>query len=494
MFDWIISCSVIIIIFVFLRFIFKNKVSAKFQYTLWLIVLIRLLVPFNLFSSSFSLQNLLDSGTQYSYYFVNDLPLYILPDTFEQTAPDFANNILKKTSGDYSTFAVVWGIGMLVLAFCLLISNLHFYMRVRRSRARVSVENYPLSVFVCGVTSNPCLYGVVNPKVYMTRCDFEDEKKRAHILAHEYTHYKHRDNLWSFLRCICLVLHWYNPLVWLAVILSKADAEFACDENTVNSFDEENKSEYGRTIIALSSKERYKGLLFAPAAALYGKAMLKQRIKRLVNHKKTVIGVVAFVVIMCIWAVGFTFSDSNNKAVAIPITIAENVQSQRSEAVFEYAADCVTKRIEELALSGVTVYEATITEIEQIATGLVALIHTIDTYRLSYELSVYGEIPPGVDVTVNEAGFITEQTSNGDTYFILIDVAALVGVGEIEYAYYRAGEFTTADMQKILTQNNQNLQGANAVSYVTSQICIQTGYESMIGDAYDIYYALHLDC
>ena len=39
----------------------------------------------------------------------------------------------------------------------------------------------------------------------------------GHVLAHELTHYNHRDHLWSVLRGAALAVHWWNPLVWLAV-------------------------------------------------------------------------------------------------------------------------------------------------------------------------------------------------------------------------------------------------------------------------------------
>lgn len=104
MFQWIISSSVLIVLFVILRFIFKNRISARLQYALWLIVLFRLLIPFNLWNSSFSLNTLVNSKTQYLYYFVNDLPINTsLADNTVSVAPDFSNDILKNTVGTYNT-------------------------------------------------------------------------------------------------------------------------------------------------------------------------------------------------------------------------------------------------------------------------------------------------------------------------------------------------------------------------------------------------------
>ena len=41
-----------------------------------------------------------------------------------------------------------------------------------------------------------------------------DETALRHVLAHEATHYRHGDPLWAVVRGACLVVHWWNPLVW----------------------------------------------------------------------------------------------------------------------------------------------------------------------------------------------------------------------------------------------------------------------------------------
>ncbi|MFQ9472767.1 MAG: M56 family metallopeptidase [Oscillospiraceae bacterium] len=58
-----------------------------------------------------------------------------------------------------------------------------------------------------------------------------------------------RTTSWSALRCTALALHWYDPLVWLAVSLSKADGELACDEGAVRRLGEEERTPYGRTLV-----------------------------------------------------------------------------------------------------------------------------------------------------------------------------------------------------------------------------------------------------
>lgn len=87
----------------------------------------------------------------------------------------------------------------------------------------MDIPECPLPVYLVEGLSSPCLFGLFRPAIYLTPEAVENETVLRHVLAHEATHYAHKDHIWSALRCTALALHWYNPLVWLAVSLSKAD-------------------------------------------------------------------------------------------------------------------------------------------------------------------------------------------------------------------------------------------------------------------------------
>ncbi|MBR2879140.1 MAG: peptidase, M56 family protein, partial [Oscillospiraceae bacterium] len=61
MIEWIISSSLLILAVIALRSVFNGKIRPLFQYALWGIVLLRLLIPFSFFESSFSIMNVLSS-------------------------------------------------------------------------------------------------------------------------------------------------------------------------------------------------------------------------------------------------------------------------------------------------------------------------------------------------------------------------------------------------------------------------------------------------
>lgn len=54
-----------------------------------------------------------------------------------------------------------------------------------------------------------------------------------HIVAHEKAHIRRKDHWWKPLGFIVLMVHWFNPLMWLAYVLLCRDIELACDEKVI---------------------------------------------------------------------------------------------------------------------------------------------------------------------------------------------------------------------------------------------------------------------
>ena len=60
MINWIVTSSVLIVVVAGLRFVLRGKISLRLQYALWLVVLFRLLVPFDFGESSISMMNVVE--------------------------------------------------------------------------------------------------------------------------------------------------------------------------------------------------------------------------------------------------------------------------------------------------------------------------------------------------------------------------------------------------------------------------------------------------
>ena len=329
--ELVISSSVLILVLALLRHFFKGKISPGIQYALWALVLVRLLVPVSPLESPVSIMNAFNTATV-----VNEeralvsapLPLLapsliseetetvLLSDDASQAGAAGAANAHHGTSDWVKLLRFIWYAGIAIVGLCLILSNLIFGRRLVKAREKYQADNFKLPVYVAEGLPTSCLFGVFHPAIYITPDLAEDETKLRYVLAHEQTHYRHGDHIWSALRSLCLALHWYNPLVWLAAVLSRRDAELACDESTIKEVGEANRMEYGRTLIGLTSEKRKTtDLLYCATTAttmIDGKSGIKERIMFIAKKPKTLVPAFVAVLLAVLIAVGCTFTGAKN--------------------------------------------------------------------------------------------------------------------------------------------------------------------------------------
>lgn len=311
--EWIVTSCVLILIVTGLRFALKGRIGLRLQYSLWLFVLLRLLIPFSI-PSPLSIMNVMPEPVTHQ----PTLNIQTAPAQMPEALPQLQQSAEEipelpiSTVGDTSipSAAVlpwIWIAGMGVTFLVLTVSNLHFALRLKRSRIPVRISGCPLPVYRTNLVATPCLCGILRPKIYLTRDDTQ-EQSLNHILTHELSHFKHLDPIWSVLRCICLVLHWYNPLVWMAAILSKQDAELACDEAAIEKLGEDQRADYGQTLIGMTCVKRDLNTLFLTATMVGSKKALKERIRLIVKHPKTPFYTLILIILSVTIAAGCTFT------------------------------------------------------------------------------------------------------------------------------------------------------------------------------------------
>ena len=336
MMQWIVSSSVLILVVIALRYVLRGKLSLRMQYALWLLVLVRLLVPVSFGASDLSVMNAVperaptvQQGT-YKQDIVgerNDVPanagtVGIPAQSMNEAAPpNLVQNVTTATvtaptveKTDWARIAkTVWLAGAAALGLVFLAVNLRFGKKLRRSRERVEETNACLPVYESGETDTPCLFGVAKPSIYVTPDTRTEAETLRYALAHEQTHYRHGDNLWAVLRGVCLALHWYNPLVWWAAELSRRDAELACDEATIRRIGESERAAYGRTLIRMTCEKRPALLVTATMMTDSGKG-LKERISLLVKKPKTAAYTAVAVLLIAGLSVACTFTGGRENA------------------------------------------------------------------------------------------------------------------------------------------------------------------------------------
>lgn len=336
----LLTSSILILALLLLRVLFRSAVPRRVQYALWLLVLVRLLVPVNLPAVNFSLLTAAEPVGQAVTEQLDRQELYIPTDreplTDHPEAPDLAPSAAispsasqvwvvqdDETAVQYQKLTLVdllrdiWYGGMAVMAVWFLFVNLRFRRKLCKVRVPYRVDGcrYPVYLVAEGLPS-PCLFGLFRPAIYLTPAAATPERLR-HVLVHEQTHARHGDPWWALLRCVCLTVYWFDPLVWVAAAVSRTDCELACDEGALRQLGEVERIPYGRTLLALIPvQSRPVNPLLSATTMASGKRALRNRITRIVASRQTrfaaLFAVAALAAVVC--AVTFTGGTAATKA------------------------------------------------------------------------------------------------------------------------------------------------------------------------------------
>ena len=319
--EWILSSSILILIVIGLRTVFKGKISLRLQYAIWGLVLLRLLIPINFGSTDFSVANLTAKAetpaSLIQFAKPNENLQGALPvqhpqeqsnEVSSQTIPQNEHKAEENVFGLRAyTIHIIWGVGFVSVAGLFLFTNLRFKHKIMISRYGLDIQKSNLDVYATEEIDTRCLFGIKNPAIYVTCPVADDQTLLRHTLEHEATHHRHGDHIWAVLRCVCLAIHWYNPLVWWAAFLSQRDAELACDEATIQRLGEGERAEYGRTLIGMTCRKKANVLITATTMTA-SRSGIRERITLIAKKPKMAIYTLLTVILIASIAVGCTFT------------------------------------------------------------------------------------------------------------------------------------------------------------------------------------------
>ena len=198
--------------------------------------------------------------------------------------------------------------GVLAALLTLIRANRRFFRQLKQNRQLAENAGSSLPVYTAEGLPSPCLFGLFRPAIYLTPETAQDPTVIRHILAHEETHYRHGDHVWSLLRCLALALHWWNPLVWLAVIISRRDGELCCDAATLKRLGDEERQAYGETLLSLvTAKPSPRDLLSCSTTMTSGKLSLQERIRWIAQQPNVLISASVAVILVVLAAAGCAF-------------------------------------------------------------------------------------------------------------------------------------------------------------------------------------------
>ena len=117
-----------------------------------------------------------------------------------------------------------------------------------------------------------------------------------YVVAHEQAHICRKDHWWKPLGFLLLMIHWFNPLMWLAYVLLCRDIELACDEKVIKELGNEQRGDYTQALVACSVNRR----MIAACPLAFGEVSVKERVKSVMNYKKPAFWVIIISVIVCV--------------------------------------------------------------------------------------------------------------------------------------------------------------------------------------------------
>jgi beta-lactamase regulating signal transducer with metallopeptidase domain/biopolymer transport protein ExbD len=305
-FLWLINytrdVSILICLIFAIKFIIGKRLPAWWSYSLWLLLLARMFIPWR-FENPFNI-----------YAFI--APSSIDKGIFELVLPvkEAATSSMKATATAATlapngwnlpldkTLLFLWLAGAVGFGIYILLRNIRFLIAIKRStvltdektlellkecKDRLNI-NKNVDIIITDNVRSPALFGYLHPRLLLPQGILEHFKHEelAFVFMHEMGHLKRHDIAVSCLTTLLQIIHWFNPVVWLAFYQMRIDQESACDATVLTRLRHHQPVEYATAIVAFLERYCQNRQLPSMAGILENKTQMKRRLAMIVNHKR----------------------------------------------------------------------------------------------------------------------------------------------------------------------------------------------------------------
>ena len=298
------SGSLVIAALLLCRPLYRNRVSRRWQYYIWLVAVARLLLPL---APETSLMNTLfrqaeEPQASYSGISGEYAPMLPSPAAAEEDQKSAVPArvdpaALVRAAAEWAW--VVWLAAAALLAIRKITIYQSFVKYIRAGREEVSDVarldalarageeagvGRPVELCVNSLISSPLLLGFFRPCIVLPGGDLSEEDFR-YTVRHELIHCRRRDMLYKWLVQATVCLHWFNPLVWWMEREISRACELSCDETALEGLDGRERRAYGDTLLRAMEGGTYQDSLASLPLRESGKR-LKERLKAIMEYRK----------------------------------------------------------------------------------------------------------------------------------------------------------------------------------------------------------------
>ena len=317
-----VSGSALALLIFLLKPLISGRTPKAFCYYIWLLVLLRLVLPFGIgvnisnLSSVFHIESAHQATAgEIPQNVSEDIPqlprpeaipennvgdintnLNIIPDNIE--LPTATEASVERQTLIWSALFFVWLMGALVSLVWYIAAYLRYSRNIRRSCIVPELDDAALfgalcrenqvHLFCSAIVSTPMLLGIVRPIVVLPQFAYRTngmETELENILLHELTHYHRHDIPYKWFVVLVKSVHWFNPVVHLISREISQACELSCDEAVIRDMAAEERQSYGNTLLELAAKKRYSASVVATTLC-EEKESLKMRLLSIKDYKK----------------------------------------------------------------------------------------------------------------------------------------------------------------------------------------------------------------
>lgn len=354
--------SIVIVFFILTRQFFKKTYQAKMRYWVWLLIAVRLCMPFDLkavipketavvlpvqdeviyhysnkeipkkSSSSETIIIKNDSNKKIEDEIENDVTPHIIGG---ESSRKSVENDIRKITFNISTLDVIAWIWASI-AIMLFVYSMSQYLVARKSivwqlhkdknldealkntKQKIGISD-KVKIAKGNYKGSPMLIGIINPIIVLPDASYTDIQLEM-ILRHELCHLKRKDVWFKFLLNTISCIYWFNPLMYYMQKYIGEDIELSCDQDTVKGSDKQFKVEYAQTIMRVIAMNNNK-LMFSTSFSQTAES-IKERFTTVFSWKNLKKGKS----VICAFAVLIMFSTS---LVACSVEEEKNVNSPK---------------------------------------------------------------------------------------------------------------------------------------------------------------------
>lgn len=369
--------SVLILLLLTLKKIFHRVLSPKWHYYIWLLLLIRLIIPFEP-ESSFSIYNVFYSTAERINLPIAEtftglqtgLPETVpgetignIPPIQPQDNPDgnpsgnlipdetiAGSGVNRSESGTMIKIAAIfWLGGIIILTLYISFINITFALNVRRHYVplrEVRIEDilasckemlgirHRIPVLTSKKVRTPALYGLFHPCILVSESYMKqlNEEEIKYIFLHELSHYKRKDIAINWLLTCLRIIYFFNPLLWYAFYKIHEDCEISCDAEALKYLKEEEYQQYGNTIIKLIRLFSESNFIPTTAGISKNKSSYRRRIIMISRFKPskwigTFLSVIIIAVVAVVGLTGCKTTTETQQENTMPSTPPDNTTS-----------------------------------------------------------------------------------------------------------------------------------------------------------------------